>query len=115
MPFRETCAMEERIGMLGEYDQGHWSVSELCRRHGVSRETFYVWRVRRASGDPEWFKDRSHAPRSCPHRTGAAQEEAIIAARRRFPHLGPRKLLPVLAAILKLANWGPFMSHLGYV
>jgi len=112
MPFRETCAMEERIGMLSEYDQGHWSVSELCRRHGVSRETFYVWRARRASGDPEWFKDGSHAPRSCPHRTAAAQEEAIIAARRQFPHLGPRKLLPVLERRYRATDW-PAASTIG--
>ena len=36
MPFKETCRMEERVGMLAEYDSGHWSVSELCRRRGVS-------------------------------------------------------------------------------
>ncbi len=93
MPFMETCRMEERIRMLADHDTGHWSVSDLCRRYGVSRDTFYAWRARRASGDGEWFRDRSHAPRSCPHRTEAAIEEEIIALRRRFPHLGPRKLL----------------------
>jgi transposase InsO family protein len=81
--------MEERIAMLGEDELGYWSVSELCRRHGVSRDTFYVWRARRASGDPDWFTDRSHATRTCPHRTSSDKEEAIIAARRQFPHLGP--------------------------
>ena len=35
MPFKEICRMEERVGMLAEYDSGHWSVSELCRRRGV--------------------------------------------------------------------------------
>jgi transposase-like protein len=84
MPFRETCAMEERIAMLTEYEAGHWGVSELCRRHGVSRDTFYVWRARRASGDPDWFKDRSHAPRTCPHRTPSDKEEALLAARESF-------------------------------
>ena len=42
MPFVETCRMEQRIGMLAEYDAGHWSVSDLCRRYGVSRDTFYA-------------------------------------------------------------------------
>jgi transposase InsO family protein len=116
MPFKETCRMEERVGMLAEYDSGHWSVSELCRRHGVSRETFYAWRARRASGrasgDANWFSDRSHATQSCPHRTGAAQEARIVALRRRFPHLGPRKLLAVLATREAATDW-PAASTIG--
>src|SRR5271155_3297366 len=51
MAFRETCAMEERIGMLSDYDTGAFSVTELSERYGVSRETFYLWRERRLSGE----------------------------------------------------------------
>jgi transposase-like protein len=69
MPFRETCRMEERIRMLLDYDTGLWSVSDLCRRYEVSRDTFYAWHGRRASGAPDWFEDRSHATQSCPRRT----------------------------------------------
>jgi transposase-like protein len=57
MPFRETSRMEERIRMLLEYESGNWTVSELCRRHGICRDTFYEWRKRRESGDPGWFED----------------------------------------------------------
>jgi len=92
MAFRETCAMEERILMLRDYDSGAFSVSELSARHGVSRETFYVWRSRRASGDPWWFRDRSRAPKSCPFRTEAWLIERIVAMRKRFAHFGPKKL-----------------------
>ena len=62
MPFKETSRMEERIRMLLEYESGNWSVSELCWRHGVCRDTFYEWRKRKESGDPVWFMDRLHAP-----------------------------------------------------
>ena len=96
MPFRETRRMEERVRMLLDYDTGQWSVSDLCRRYGVSRDTFYAWRARRESCAVDWFGDRSHAPRSCPHRTDEAVEETIVALRRRFPHMGPRKLLALL-------------------
>ncbi len=44
MPFVETCRMEERVSMLAEYDTGIFGVSDLCRRYGVSRDTFYAWR-----------------------------------------------------------------------
>jgi len=112
MPFEETCRMEQRVRMLLDYDAGHWSVSELCRRYGVSRDTFYDWRARRASGEAGWFCDRSHATRSCLHRTDAALEEEILALRRRFPHLGPRKLLPILQRRDGATDW-PAASTIG--
>ena len=92
MAFRETCVMEERIAMLRDYDSGAFSVSELSARYFVSRETFYVWQSRRASGDPNWFQDRSHAPTNCPLRTDAELVERIVAMRRRFRHFGPKKI-----------------------
>jgi transposase InsO family protein len=100
--------------MLADYDAGHWSVSDLCRRYGVSRDTFYAWRARRASGEADWFCDRSHATRACPHRTDGAREAQIIALRWRFPHLGPRKLLAVLARRAPQTDW-PAASTIGEV
>ena len=96
MPFTETCRMEERIRMLLDYDTGNWSVSALCDRYGVCRDTFYAWQKRRASAAAGWFMDRSHAPLHRPHATAAEQKEAIVSLRRRFPHLGPRKLSAML-------------------
>ncbi|MBV9460340.1 MAG: helix-turn-helix domain-containing protein, partial [Bradyrhizobium sp.] len=43
--------MEERIRMFLEHESGNWSVSELCRRYAVCRDTFYEWRKRKQSGD----------------------------------------------------------------
>ncbi len=41
MPFLETCRMETRVRMMLDYDTGNWSVSDLCRRYRVCRDTFY--------------------------------------------------------------------------
>ena len=112
MPFMETCRMEERVRMLTDWDSGNWSVAELCRRYGVCRDTFYAWQKRRASGEAAWSVDRSHAARHCPHRTGPAVAAAIVALRRRWPHLGPRKLLAVLARDAPATRW-PAASTIG--
>jgi transposase InsO family protein len=112
MPFTETCRMELRVRMLADHDSGNWSVSELCRRYGVSRDTFYEWRRRRDSGAADWFLDRSHAPLHCPHRTEAGLKEEIIALRRRFPYLGPRKLLAKLLRQAPEISW-PAASTIG--
>ena len=114
MPFNETSRMEERIRMLMEYQSGNWSVSELCRRHGVCRDTFYEWRKRKASGDPEWFMDRSHAPLQCWQVTDEAIAAKVIAMRRRFPYLGPRKLLVMLERKAPQIAW-PAASTMGTI
>jgi transposase InsO family protein len=77
---------------MREFETGVFTVSELCRRHGISRETFYVWQRRWASKEARWFEDRSHAVASCPHATQGRIAERIVAVRRRFPHFGPKKI-----------------------
>jgi hypothetical protein len=79
--------MERRIQMLADDDTDAFSMAALCRCYGVSRDTFYSWTERRAEGN--WFADRSHATRTCPHRVAGPQAGAIVALRRRLPHFGP--------------------------
>lgn len=112
MPFKETCPVEERIAMFRDYDTGAFSVSELVARHGVSRETFYVWQRRRESGEPRWFEERSRAPSNRPHATTAENADAILAARQRFPHFGPRKIKAWLADKQPKIDW-PAASTIG--
>src|ERR1700745_1479358 len=113
MPFKETGRMEERIRMFLEYESGNWSVSEVCRRYGIC-DTFYEWRKRKESGDPAWFQDRSHAPLQCWQATDGAIAAKVIAARRRFPYLGPRKLLAVLDREAPEIAW-PAASTIGTI
>jgi transposase InsO family protein len=84
--------MEERVGLFRDYDTGVFSVSDLCRRYGISRETFYVWKHRRESGDDHWFDGLSHAVEHCPHATSDRLIKRIVAARRKFPYFGPKKI-----------------------
>ena len=50
MPFQETCRMERRVQMLLDWETGAFSVTELSRRYGVSRDTVYLWTARRSQG-----------------------------------------------------------------
>jgi transposase InsO family protein len=106
--------MEERVRMLLEYESGNWSVSELCRRYGVSRDTFYEWRKRKESGAATWFEDRSHAPLRCCQTTDGAIVEKVITVRQRFPYLGPRKVLAVLEREAPEMAW-PAASTIGSI
>jgi transposase InsO family protein len=116
MPFLETSRMECRVQMLLEYDTGLWSVSELSRRYGVSRDTFYFWQARRERGRERgaesWFQDRSHAPHRCAWRVGEAEREAIVELRGKFPHWGSRKLRAELQRVWPDRSW-PAASTIG--
>src|SRR5262252_3025191 len=112
MPFKETCPMEERIALFRDYETGVFTVSELCRRQGISRETFYVWKRRRESGNPRWFEELSHAAASCPHATSDWVADRVIAVRQRFPDFGPKKIKAWLERDSPNVNW-PAASTIG--
>jgi transposase InsO family protein/transposase-like protein len=112
MPFREQSCLEQRISILAEYDAGGVSVTALCEAYGISRQTFYEWRDRRSTGQADWFVDRSHAPKTHPRQTSQATAEAVIAARRRFPQFGPKKLKAWLAQTQPGQPW-PAASIMG--
>ena len=64
------------------------NVAEFCRRQGISRQTFYLWRRRYVAGGLEGLEARSRAPRSSPGRIDAASEEAIVAWRKELTEMG---------------------------
>lgn len=64
------------------------NVSAFCREHGLSRETFYVWRRRYEAEGLDGLIPRSRAPRSSPHRTSIEIEDTIVALRKELADLG---------------------------
>lgn len=112
MPFRESSPVEQRIGLFRQYDTGAFTVTELCAQHSISRETFYVWKRRRESGDAQWFEEKSHAVQTCPHATADRLAKRIIATRRRFPHFGPKKIRAWLTSERPEVEW-PAASTIG--
>lgn len=112
MPFRESCPVEERIALMRAYDSGAFGVSELCRQYGISRETFYVWKRRRESGDARWFEELSRKPGSCPHAVDERVVAAIVKMRRRFPSYGPKKIKARLEIDRPEIGW-PATSTIG--
>ena len=42
---RSRFSQEQIIGVLKEHDAGA-ATAELCRRHGISEQTFYRWKAR---------------------------------------------------------------------
>ncbi|HSD94612.1 MAG TPA: helix-turn-helix domain-containing protein, partial [Syntrophales bacterium] len=72
MPWKETCAMDERIKFVAEHLRQESSLSELCRLYGISRPTAYKWLDQYALYGPAGLLERSRAPKQHPNQTPAA-------------------------------------------
>jgi len=92
MPWKETCAMEERIKFISHYLDGELSLAALCREFGISRKTGYKLVRRFIEASVDGLKDRSRAPHHHPNTVSGLIEELIVSARRRHPTWGPKKL-----------------------
>jgi putative transposase len=96
MPWLETIPMEQRLQFITDYQQGLYSVTELCARYSISRKTGYKFLERFAEYGRAGLADRSRAPHSCPHRVAAVLAELLCATRRSHPDWGAGKLLDYL-------------------
>ncbi len=92
MPWLETNPMQQRWLFIQDYRTGLWSMSELCARYGISRKTGYAVLQRYQAEGRAGLRPRSRAPHHCPHHTPRHVEEAILAAKKRHPRWGARKL-----------------------
>jgi len=93
VPWREASIMEERLRFVTEYRDRADSMTELCTRYGISRESGYKWVARYATGGVSALADQSRRPRNSPARTPDAVVQAVVEARRRHPTWGPKKLV----------------------
>ncbi len=103
MPWNETNPMKERVCFIDDLESRLYTFTELCDDYGISRKSGYKWTRRYAAEGVEGLRDRSRAPKHCPHRTEERVEQVLLKAKRKHPHWGPRKLLKVLRK--KRPNW----------
>lgn len=96
MPWKETCAVEERKKFIEAAQAKSMPFSELCRRFGVSRETGYTWVERYHQQGVTGLEDRSRAPKRRPWALSAEMAKRLIALRKKRPSWGPRKMLGYL-------------------
>ncbi len=92
MPWLETNPVLERQHFVHDLDSGHWTMTELCVRYGISRNTGYKWLHRYRQSGASGLHDHTRAPRSCPHQTPDELVQLILAEHTRYGW-GARKIL----------------------
>lgn len=93
MPWKEQSPMNERTRFLSDHLSGLYTVSELCRRYGVSRKTGYKWIRRYDAEGPRGLGERTSRPLSISRSTPEPIVRELLAARARHPTWGAKKLL----------------------
>lgn len=99
MPWKECTEVSRRQEFVALATAGKISMSELCRRFGVSRKTGYKWLNRYTVEGEAGLQNRSRRPRSSPTQTAAEMEAAVVELRRKHPAWGGRKLRHRLQAL----------------
>src|ERR1700694_21061 len=97
MPWKEQRPMASKVKFVEAASRPGANVSELCREHGISRQTGHKW-LRRYRDRGYWgLEEQSRRPKSSPSMTGSEVVKAVLALRDRHPSWGPKKLALVLA------------------
>ncbi len=88
--------MSSKIAFIEEATKPDANIAELCRAHGISRQTGHKWLKRFRARGYDGLEEHSRRPKSSPLATGEEVVAALLAARVAHPRWGPRKLLGVL-------------------
>jgi transposase len=67
-------------------------IRDAARAFACARNTVRLWLRRFQEGGRAALRERSRAPKTCPHKTSPAQERRVLEARDRAPCLGPHRL-----------------------
>ncbi len=89
------------------------TVTEICRRYGVSRQSFYEHLRRLRDEGIDGLAERSRRPLRSPGRTAQELEERVVQLRRECPWLGARAIRGLLATE-GLQN-APAVSTIGHI
>ena len=75
--------MFERLHFFQDLASGQWTMTALCARYGISRNTGYQWRERIHALGVRGVEEQSRAPLSSPNATPQATLDLILAEHSR--------------------------------
>ena len=105
MPWKEAGPVLERRRFIEDYLSGFFTITELAARYGVSRRTLHKWLARHNVGGADGLVDQPRTPLHSPQETDEDVVAKIIAFRKRFPFMGPRKIIARLTELHPRVPW----------
>lgn len=92
MALKVVSMQELKLVVLLEPERTGVSVAEVCRRHGISRASYYRYRRRYLDEGVDGLEPRSRRPRSSPGQIDPSLEVEIVTMRKRHPRWGARRI-----------------------
>ncbi len=92
MALKVVTMPELRLEVLMEAERTGLTVTEICRRYGISRQTYYRYRQRYLAEGLAGLADRSRRPLHPANRIPAEVEVRIVEMRRDHPRWGARRI-----------------------
>jgi transposase InsO family protein len=111
MPWKASSVREEKLRFIYGRVEGE-SMTELCHRFGISRETGYVWLRRFHQTGLDGLTPLSRATHRHANQTPRDIEEMILELRQAHMRWGPRKLKWILERNEPWRTW-PASSTIG--
>lgn len=104
MPWMERKVQDQRLEFVMQAKLPGANLSELCRRHGISRPTGYKWLQRHDERAADaGLADRSSRPQASPRRSPEPLEREVLRIRGEQPAWGARKIARLLLVEQQLA------------
>ena len=104
--------MEEKLRFVFEYELGERTMTELCQRYEIARETGYVWLRRYRAAGVAGLAERSRAAQRHANQTPEEIEQMALELRQAHMRWGPRKLKRILERDEPGRGW-PAASTIG--
>lgn len=97
MALKVVTMAELRSDVLTEPVRTGETVADVCRRYGISRDTYYRYRRRYLAEGLDGLEDRSRRPGTSPAQVSVEVEIRICDMRRDYPRWGARRIRAELA------------------
>jgi len=114
MPWKETCAMDQRVQLIGDWLSDEYCVTELSELYGVSRKTIYKWIKRYEVEGPAGLEERSRETVGHPNAIPLEVTEKLIAVKLCHQRWGPKKVTAWLRGQNPEERW-PAVSTAGEI
>jgi transposase InsO family protein len=105
MPWKETCVMDERMQLIGDWLKGEHTISELGEHYQVSRKTVHKWVSRYKEGGIEAFHEGSRSPHRHPNATATEIVSQLIETKLKHEKWGPKKVAVLLKRKYPDISW----------
>jgi transposase len=95
MPWTQTEAVLERQKFVKAVLSGRSTMTDVCQRFGVSRQTGYEVMARHRERGMVGLVDASRAPKTHPNQSSPEVEGAVLRVRKAHPTWGSKKIIDI--------------------